>query len=179
LITSRLFVLSFTLSLVMVLGSLALPGSALAHEERQVGPYTFIVGFREEPAIVHQPNSIDLTIESAGQGIEGLHETLQAEVIVGGGAQKRDLPLEPSFGEPGRYESWFIPTVAGDYTFHVFGEIAGQAIDETFDSGPETFSPVEVLSELQFPEIVPTNNELASQIGGLEMTAPIPPSSWP
>ena len=36
-------------------------------------------------------------------------------------------------------------------SFHVTGEIDGQAIDETFTAGPETFSTVIPRSDLEFP----------------------------
>lgn len=35
---------------------------ASAHEVRHIGPYTFIVGFLNEPAYAQQENSLDLTI---------------------------------------------------------------------------------------------------------------------
>jgi hypothetical protein len=40
---------------------------------------------------------------------------------------------------------------AGDYTFHIFGTINGDAIDETFTSSPEGFGAVEDAATIQFP----------------------------
>ena len=154
---------------------------ALAHERRTVGDYQFVVGFLNEPSLVDQPNSLFLRItlateatpateeeeEAGGTPIEGAEETLNAEVIVGGGAITKTLELEPAFGEPGVYEGRFIPTAVGDYTFRIFGEINGDAIDESFSSGPETFSGVESPAELQFPSQVPDNAQLKSEIDAL------------
>ena len=46
----------------------------------------------------------------------------------------------------------FGPTpAAGDYSFHIFGTINGDSIDETFTSGPQTFDTVEDAATYQFP----------------------------
>ncbi|MGH9197667.1 MAG: hypothetical protein ACRD1T_18230 [Acidimicrobiia bacterium] len=141
--------------------------ASLAHEHRAVGNYEFVVGWLNEPALAYEPNGLSLRItffpngvpeeeseeaEAEGQPVEGLEETLQAEIIAGGGAQTRELTLEPAFNDPGHYESVIIPTVPGDYSFRVFGDLEGQQIDESFTSGPETFSVIEEVAELQFPE---------------------------
>jgi hypothetical protein len=142
--------------------------SSLAHEHRTVNEnYEFVVGWLNEPAIAYEPNGLDLRVtlfpngvpeeeseeaEAQGQPVTGLEETLQAEIIAGGGAEMRELTIEPAFGEEGAYESPLIPTVPGDYTFRIFGELEGQQIDESFSSGPETFSVINDPSEIQFPE---------------------------
>lgn len=89
--------------------------------------------------------------EEEGQPVVGLEETLQAEIIAGGAAQTRELTLEPAFGEEGAYESSVLPTVPGDYTFRIFGDLEGQQTDESFTSGPETFSVIGDPTEVQFP----------------------------
>ena len=147
-----------------------LPASVMAHEEREVGNYVFEIGWAVEPAVSGTPNSLFLKIENmeSTEGVAGLEETLQAEVIVGGGAQTKPLPLEASGEEPGVYGSPIVPTRAGDYTFRIFGTIEDQEVDESFSSGPETFDSVEDVSELQFPDKVPSNAELSDQIANLD-----------
>ena len=98
-------------------------GVALAHEERTVGDYGFVVGFIDEPVYTGQKSGLELMISQADTPVEGLEETLQATVTFG--EETRDLPLEPRFGEPGWYESVFFPTAAGPYTFRIFGDIDG------------------------------------------------------
>ena len=146
------------------------PGLASAHEQREVGNYIFEVGWATEPPAVESPNSLSLKIVAKGteEGVIGLEESLQAEVIVGGGAQTGELRLEPSGEEPGVYGSPIIPTREGDYTFRIFGTIDGQSVDESFSSGPETFDTVEILNDIQFPDQVPTNGELAAQIAAID-----------
>ncbi|MGH2361380.1 MAG: hypothetical protein ACRDGM_12675 [bacterium] len=156
--------------------------SSLAHEHRVVGNYELTVGWSVEPAFAYEPNGLSLRVElfpngvpteeeeaagtaEEGQPVEGLEETLQAELIAGGGANTKALTLEPAFRDPGAYESPILPTVPGDYSFRIFGEIDGTQIDETFSSGPETFSSIEDPSEIQFPEKLPSAAELQASIG--------------
>jgi len=167
---------------IAITGGLLSPDPALAHEHRAVGNYEFVVGWLNEPALAYEPNGLDLRVsffpngvpeiteeneaeaEAAAQPVEGLEETLEAEIIVGGGAKTMPLTLEPAFGEEGAYEATLIPTMPGDYSFHIFGKIEDQEVDETFSSGPETFSPIEDVSELQFPDKPPSNAELQASI---------------
>lgn len=126
---------------------------ASAHEVRHVGPYTFVVGFLNEPAYAGQENSIDLTICNGAQcnytvqdgqrvvanPVQNAEQTLKAEVSQGGNAPLT-LPLAARYANPGKYASYFVPSKAGTYTFHIFGTLSGLKIDEKFTSGPNTFS---------------------------------------
>ena len=169
--------------LALIAGGLASSNNALAHEHRAVGNYGFVVGFLTEPAIAFQPNGLSLEVklfpngvpaegdeaaEAAGQPVEGLEQTLRAEVIVGGGAKKMDLALDPSFGQPGSYEAHFIPTLPGDYTYHIFGKVQDKDVDESFTSSPEGFDSVDSPDDLEFPDKVPTNAELQASINSLQ-----------
>ena len=155
----------FTLMLV-VLWALVLAGTgiALAHEVRTVGKYKFVVGFINEPALLNQPNSIDLrvSISDTAKPVEGLDKTLKAEVM--NGASTIPLALSARFGQPGAYNAHFIPTRAGTYIFHFTGQIEGTNIDEKFESGPGRFGDVEDTSSMQFPVKVPPPAELAAQL---------------
>src|SRR3990172_6890033 len=141
----------------------AMAGGASAHEERMVGEYEVEVGFNEEPALVNQLNGVFLSVVKEDVPVEGLDESLKVEVIVGGGAAKKELSFAAIEDEPGSYVAAFLPTVTGDYTFRIFGEIDGTAIDESFESGPGRFDSVESLDEVAFPEVV-------SDPGGLSTT---------
>lgn len=155
----------------LALVALSLPsGSVLAHEEREVGDYVLEVGWAIEPTAVESPNSLFLKVETkeSGEGVQGLEETLEAEVTIGGGAHTKSLPLEASGEEPGVYGSPIVPTRTGDYTFRIYGTVGDQEVDESFSSGPETFETVEDVADLQFPDQVPSNAELAAQIAALD-----------
>lgn len=155
--------------------ALLVPVAVSAHEHRQVanGKYTFVVGFLNEPAFVGQENGLSLTVtkpasgtpaangESAETPVEGLDKTLKAEVIYGD--QKMDLPLSPGFGQPGKYQSIFFPMAAGDYSFHIYGEIEGTKVDETFTSSPNGFDAVQDPTPLQFPK---SKSSVTSSVAG-------------
>jgi hypothetical protein len=143
--------------------SIAGNGLVSAHEHRTVGDYTVVVGFLNEPAVQGELNaaSVRITVSAPADatpapGEDEVAETpvedleLTVEVILGD--QKVSLPMEPKWGDPGHYVAYLIPTQPGDYSFHVTGEIDGQAIDETFTAGPETFSTVIPRSDLEFPQ---------------------------
>jgi hypothetical protein len=157
--------------------ALLMPMAVSAHEHRQVanGAYTFVVGFLNEPAFVGQENGLSLTVtkptaanatppansDSEGTPVEGLEKTLKAEVIYGD--QKMDLPLSPGFGQPGKYQSIFFPMAAGDYSFHIYGEIDGTKVDETFTSSPNGFDAVQERTPLEFPK---DKSSLTSTVAG-------------
>ena len=140
--------------LTMVVGT----GVVLGHEVREVGDLTFVVGFLEEPVFSGQKSGLDLRVSRGETPVEGLEETLHAEVTFDG--QVRALAISPAFGEPGAYRSVFFPTAAGPYTFHIFGEADGVAIDEEFTSGPDTFSEVQDVTGGQFPVQFPPTGDV-------------------
>ena len=150
--TGRAAVLGVALTMIVGVGA------ALAHESRDVGEYTFVVGFLDEPAYAGLKSGLDLRISAGDAPVEGAEETLEARVIFGG--QSRDLEISPSFGEPGAYRSVFFPTAAGSYTFRIFGEIDGTEIDESFTSGPDTFGDILDTAGGQFPVVYPATADL-------------------
>jgi hypothetical protein len=138
-------------------------GLASAHEHRTVGDYTFVVGFLNEPAVQGELNAVSVRVtqpapadatpapgetEVADTPVKDLELTV--EVILGD--QKVSMPMEAKWGDPGHYVAYLIPTEPGDYSFHITGDINGQAVDETFTAGPETFSSVTPRSDLEFPK---------------------------
>src|SRR5919199_1216477 len=161
-----------TVAALVGLGLLAVaPGTASAHDRRAVGPYTFVVGFLNEPAIEGETNGIDLRIaRTAGEEpVEGAEKTLRAEVVVGGNT----LPLElrPRFRQPGAYNAEFVPTRPGAYIFRFSGTVDGQAVNETFESGPGRFNDVQAVGPLQFPDKVPAGVELQRALAAADSRA--------
>ncbi len=151
------------------LGSVGLAGllvaavvaPVLAHEQRDVSGYSFEVGLIGEPVFVGQRSGLEVHVTRDDQPISGLAKTLSAQVIYGDGT--RDLPLTERDGDPGWYESVFIPTAAGKYTFHISGTIDGTAIDESFTSSPTGFNEVQEATAGQFPSTLPTVTELSAE----------------
>ena len=135
---------------LLALFALAMPLTTSAHETRTVADdYKFVVGFVIEPAIAGEVNGVLLEVTTGDQPVEGLSDTLQAQIIYGD--QTKDVTLTPSFDAPGTYTSTFIPTAPGDYTFRFHGQIDGVDVDETFTSSPEGFDSVAPRSEFEFP----------------------------
>jgi hypothetical protein len=133
-------------------------GAVLAHESRDVGDHNIVVGFVDEPVFTGQKSGLEFLVSHGEEPVEGLEETLQASVTFGDAT--RDLEIEPRFGEPGWYQSIFFPTAAGPYTFRIFGEIEEEPFDESFTSGPDTFSEVQDVTGGQFPVQFPATADV-------------------
>ena len=139
--------------------ALALTGVASAHESRDVADYTFVVGFIDEPVYTGQKSGLEFGVMRGDEPVEGLEESLEAEVTFSG--ETRALPLSPRFGEAGWYQSVFIPTAAGPYTFRISGEIDGSPVDESFTSSEEGFNEVQDVTGGQFPVVLPPAGDTA------------------
>jgi hypothetical protein len=158
------------MALLLLVLLLQTAGRALAHEGRPVGPYIFVVGFSTEPALEGLMNGVDLRVsvdaEPHSLPVEGLEQTLQVEVIHVPSQASKIMNLRPVFGDPGRYTADFIPTAPGEYRLRFFGTIEDLAVDEIFESGPDTYSDVETAQDFQFPNPVPQPREFESAIRG-------------
>jgi hypothetical protein len=156
------------LAILAALGLVVLLAApAAAHERRQAGGYGFVVGFGDEPAYAGEKNSVQVQVTGgAGQPVRNA-DGLEVMVLAGG--KQTQLKLEPHFGDtwgtPGDYRAFFIPTAAGKYTFHLEGTIAGKRIKpQRFVSGPDTFSDVEDPAKVAFPVKSPTTAQLAERV---------------
>jgi hypothetical protein len=156
---------------MLAIGLLALfPGIASAHEDVEVGHIEMAVGFGTEPdTYAGLPNSVQLLLVHNGEPVVDLGDSLK--VTIQFGDQTSDpMTFEPAFevgefGTPGDYRAYFVPSQPGDYTFHITGSYHETDIDESFTSGPETFSSVKDLSGSTFPAVqAPTSAELALRI---------------
>jgi hypothetical protein len=156
----------------IVVATVAAP-LALAHEERELGEYAIEVGLIDEPVFVGEKSGLEVGVTKAEQPVDGLDRTLKAEVIVGD--KHLDLPLTAREEQPGWYQSEFIPTQAGPYTFHVSGTIGTQAVDESFTSSPEGFNEVQNTAIGQFPVQFPSQADLVAQAqAGADAAARLP-----
>jgi hypothetical protein len=154
---------------VLFIAATAAPASA--HVLKTVGPYHLLIGFGNEPTYAGAQNSVFLLLTSAKTGApildEGLGDTLKVEV--GFGTQTKLLPLVSSFdpdsgqGTKGVYNAYFIPTVPGDYSFHLFGHIQGHKVNITVKSSPTTFDSAHDPAGIEFPQQAPSNLQLAQR----------------
>ncbi len=144
---------------VFSLLALLVPGDASAHGRRSLvnDKYQIVFGFLTEPAFTSQRNGIDLTVclgecqsnpdSTLKNPVIGADKTLKVEVIYG--SSTVPVTLTPRFRADGKYDGYFFPAKAGEYTFHFTGSINGDTIDERVVSGKDGFSSVEE------PKLVP------------------------
>ncbi len=160
--------LAFAVAVTLLVASFTL---AFAHETRTVGKYDFEVGWLNEPAYVNMPNamSISVTDHATQKPVDGLVSALQAEVIFGG--ESMQLKLRPVDEQAGLILGDLIPTKTGSYIFHITGNIAGQAIDERFESGPGRFDDVTDATALQFPTKLGSSQDLTANLQAAQTTA--------
>ena len=163
---------------------LAAAAPASAHEVRTVGAFDFTVGWLHEPAYADEQNAVQFLLkDSAGKPVTDLGDSLKVEVIYQG--QKMPAQsLVPTFdpdtglGMPGEYLASLIPTRPGPYTFHFTGSVKGQAVDQSFSSGPNTFDEVKQPNAVEFPAQDPSRSQmsqrldrLSSQLASVKSTA--------
>jgi hypothetical protein len=161
-------------------------GAAYAHERRDVDQYQFVVGFIVEPAFEGLKNGLDLQVSKKAPAdntmatgdevdvpVEGLQDTLQAEVTHVATGTTKLLSLRTIFNDPGHYTADLIPTAPGIYQFHIFGTVEGSAVDETFVSrgGGGGFGDIESSDDLQFPQKLTEVREVEAAVRGAQDTA--------
>jgi len=148
-IGSLLAILSGSALLVLVAG----PATALAHERRTIGAgkYDVVVGWDVEPAYVGIKNSATIQIMDAGttNPVAGADKSLKLSIRQGASTQA--FPLHAVFGQNGMYSADIVPTRVGDYQWIFTGAIAGNAVNETFDTADGKFDAVAPATAVQFP----------------------------
>jgi hypothetical protein len=159
-------------ALVLACAAIVMIGAApaLAHGHRGQGDMEFTVGWAIEPALVGQPNAVQLELVHDGAPVAGAEKTLKVTVSIG--SESTDpLQLDTVFDSPGEYRADVIPTVIGGYTFHFTGTVDGEKVDQTFVSPKDGFDEVEGTSDIAFPKKAPTNTELAEKLASVQREA--------
>src|SRR5258706_15450369 len=101
LITRKFMILSASAVAILAGLLVSTTGIALAHGSTTVGVYELVIGFHVEPAIQGELNGLDLFVTNTktDEKVNGLEETLQAEVIFG--SSKKEVTLYPREDEDG------------------------------------------------------------------------------
>jgi hypothetical protein len=148
--------------------ALSLTAPILIHEQRHVGAYDMEVGWQSEPPFAGIQNAVQILIKDAkGNPVSDLGDPPTLKVQVINGTQTSD-PLDLRAAEtPGEFDAAIVPTLPGNYTFHLTGSVKGQNIDEKFTSSETTFDPVKDPSEVEFPAKTPSPAQLAQSIDRL------------
>jgi hypothetical protein len=167
---------------------------ASAHEDREVGELVLEVGFVIEPAYEGMQNGAHIGIarkraamEAQGDSaahvegdehahedttpVTGLVDSLKVELTHVPTGVSKVMAVREVLGTPGVYRADFVPTAPGVYRFRFFGTIEGQEFNETFESGPDTFSEVKAQADVQFPQSVGSLREVSAATRGAEASA--------
>ena len=157
-----------------VLLAAAAGGVASAHIVKQFGPYSIALGWLVEPTYVGERNAVVVIVKDAtGNPVDDIKAGDLTVSATAAGQSTAPLPLIPSFdpdtglGTHGEYAADLIPTLPGDYAFHLSGSVHGTAVDETAVSSGTTFNAVEDPTSVQFPVKVPTTTELSTKVDQL------------
>ena len=168
-------------------------GPAQAHVLKDFGPYSVALGWVHEPTYVGQLNAVQAVVkDAAGKPVTDVADGDLTVVVSAGGQDSAALPLVATYdddtglGTPGDYEAPLIPTIPGDYTFHLAGKIHDTAVDETATSSDSTFDSAVDETDIQFPAKVPSLTEVSTRLDRLDArlsaaasAAPAAPASAP
>jgi hypothetical protein len=165
---------------------------ASAHYVFTAGEYRVAIGWQFEPAFgsdtyVGEQNAIQVFVDIAtannpkGKPVSTLnqdcsHPDFQVTVTVGTTTSSPFCPAPAYDGDTGNgrldeYDYPLIPTVVGNYTFHIFGAINGTAINQTVTSGPTTFDSIADSSSVEFPVAVPATAAIATKVDAVGQRA--------
>ena len=155
--------------------SLMVAVTALAHVHFPAGAYNIALGWANEPTYAGELNAVQVLVaDASGNAVTDLGPNDLQVVVSVAGQTSPPLTFAPAFdqtegvGTPGDYRAPIIPTLPGDYTFHLIGTVHGQAVDETATSSDSTFDSVQGASAIQFPNQVPSADELATRIQSVD-----------
>jgi hypothetical protein len=159
-----------------------------AHGHTTASGFNFVIGWSGEPALVGQPNAVQLFVYDADEKpITDIPADAIKVIVSTAGQDSAKLSLSPAFdveegfGTPGEYSTDLIPTAPGDYSFHFTGTIHGTAIDLSMTSSDTTFDGVHAPTDLEFPAKQPTLTEVGTRLDridgrldALQSSAPAP-----
>ena len=155
--------------------SLIAANTVAAHSAQQVGDFHVEIGWLAEPALVGQPNAVQVTIRNHDESpVTDLGPDDLTVTVSTGGQDSGALALTAAFdaqdgeGSLGEYRAELIPTAPGDYTFHFTGRIHDTSVDLTLASGDGTFDPVVGSSDLEFPVKQPTLTEVGTRLDRID-----------
>lgn len=151
-----------------VLLGLLFASGTLGHTDETAGSFTISIGWQNEPAYVGELNAVYILVEDDhGQPVTDLSPDDLTVVVETAGEQSAELTFE-AHGSPGAYSARLIPTVPGDYTFHVTGSIHDQPVDITVTSSDQTFDRVVEPAGIQFPARLPGLGEVATRLDRID-----------
>lgn len=163
------------LAAALPLISLALAPAAAAHTPQAAGEYQLEIGWLHEPALVGQPNGVQVTVtDHHGAPVTDLVPGALAVMVSTAGQDSAHFDLLPVFdaeegtGPLGEYDAALVPTAPGEYSFHIEGVIHGTTVDLTLSSQDGNFDTVVGSSEFEFPAKLPNLTEIATRLDRID-----------
>ena len=135
---------------------------ASGHVVRTVGPYTFEIGWGDEPPLAGFENFVEVSVaDGDGEPVADLGGSAGVEVTFGDA--RKVVPLAAT-EEPGEFRATLIPTRPGTYAFQVDATIDGRELSAGATCSEGTFDCVIPASEAQFPAQDPSVAEVAERL---------------
>ena len=163
---------------------LLLVATTQAHIVKTVGSYSIALGWVREPTYVGQLNAVQAFVTDAkGKPVTDLAPGDLKVVVTAGGQDSAAFDLAPTYdedtglGTPGDYEAPLVPTIPGDYTFHLTGSIHGTAVDETATSSESTFDAAVDSTSVDFPAKLPSISDIVTRLDRIDARASAAPSA--
>jgi hypothetical protein len=166
--------------------ALLISSPSLAHVIEQASPYMIAFGWQHEPTYVGEQNAVQVVItDPGGSPVTDLGAEDLKVVVSTGGQQSQELTFDPGYdedtglGTKGEYDAAILPTVPGDYTFHLTGSIHGTKVDFTETSSDATFDVVKGTTDIEFPAKLPSVSEIATRLDRIDARVQALPQSGP
>lgn len=141
---------AIVMAVVLMLGTAAL---VLAADGKQVGEYTVMVRWEQEPPVAGFLNAVVVQVARGTQPFAGAENSLTAEVRTQG-AGGRTLQLRAG-GTPGVYRAPLIPTDPKSYEVKLGGTLGATPVDLTFTKADGLSDPLQPSSVAYPSESLP------------------------
>jgi hypothetical protein len=149
---SHVFTLYFTTVFLLIVGATICSiciMDAFAHETFILGNFSITPGWKVEPPLVNQLNSIEINItrnEAEGDSVAVRNAFSELDASIKSGGVTKSLDFEPQEESAGLYRAAILPTQVGSYSLVLIGSIDGQAINSEL-----SIEDVEDTAKFAFP----------------------------
>jgi hypothetical protein len=127
-------------------------GIALAHTTVTAGHYDIEVGWLDEPAAVGQRNAVVVNVSDKNADDKEV-DVSKLVVNLSYGGQTKALTLQPlSEDAKNQYIAPILPTIAGQYTVQLRGQVGDDGVNVNLDVQPEEVVAADTLA---FPNTPP------------------------
>gem|GEM_PF-157321 len=122
---------AFTLIVVITICSIYV-AQVFAHETFSIGNLSIAPGWKVEPSLINQLNSIEINVtrnEGEGNSVAVRNAFSNLDASIKSGGLTRPLDFEPLEESAGLYRAMILPTQVGSYSIVLIGSIDSQTIN--------------------------------------------------